>query len=39
LPILSTPESTEILNGAENIDIRTLEGFPKVKQYIDGCFD
>jgi two-component system sensor histidine kinase VicK len=39
LPILSTKETTEIINGAENIDIRTLEAFPKVKQYLDGCFD
>ena len=39
MPILSTPETTEIINGIKNIDIRTLEAFPKVKQYLDGCFD
>ena len=39
LSILSSPETTEVIHGAENINIRTLEGFPKIKQYLDGCFD
>jgi two-component system, OmpR family, sensor histidine kinase VicK len=39
LLILSIPETTEIIDGAENIFKRALAPFPKINEQLDGCFD
>jgi hypothetical protein len=39
LGILTTPETTEVIYGAENIVNRTLEAYPSYNKTLDGCFD
>jgi hypothetical protein len=39
LPILSTPETTEVIYGAENIVSNTVEALSEVKDCVDGCWD
>lgn len=37
--ILSTPGTTEVIDGAENIDRRTDEAFNEITEQLDDCFD
>lgn len=39
MPILSTPETTEVIYGADNVVNKTLEAFSEVKICLDGCYD
>jgi hypothetical protein len=39
LPILSTPENTKVIYGADNIVNKTLEALSEVKICLDGCYD
>lgn len=39
MPILSTPETTEVIYGADNIVNKTLEALSEVKICLDGCYD
>ena len=39
MPILSTPETTEVIYGTENIVKRAIAAFPDIKGELIGCFD
>jgi two-component system, OmpR family, sensor histidine kinase VicK len=39
LPILSSLETTEIIEGIQNIFNRALAAFSSIKEQLDGCYD